>query len=149
MLEKEDRVKTISFKSFRRTVSVVNRKRIYISILLLVVWGLTTGNSAKSQNMIAVDQSATGKNDGTSWTDAFVSLQDAIAAATAGDCYNTAMCESFFTTLECELLDRRRFKNSSEARMAIFEFIEAWYNPKRQRSSLDYKSPVAFENKFL
>ena len=33
--------------------------------------------------------------------------------------------------------------------MAIFEFIEAWYNPKRQRSSLDYKSPVAFENKFL
>jgi hypothetical protein len=41
-----------------------------------------------------------------------------------GDCFDNAMCESFFATLECELLDRRRFKNQIEARMAIFEFIE-------------------------
>ena len=57
MLKKEDRVKTISFKSFRRTVSVEKRKRIYISILLLVVWGLPTGNSAKSQTiMLSISQ---------------------------------------------------------------------------------------------
>ncbi len=41
-----------------------------------------------------------------------------------GDCFDNAMCESFFATLECELLDRRRFKTQSEARMAVFEFIE-------------------------
>ena len=41
-----------------------------------------------------------------------------------GDCFDNAMCESFFATLECELLDRRRFKTQIEARMAVFEFIE-------------------------
>ena len=46
-----------------------------------------------------------------------------------GDVYANAMCESFFATLECELLDRRKFKTKAEARMAIFEFIEGWYNP--------------------
>src|SRR5271155_3441260 len=46
-----------------------------------------------------------------------------------GDCFDNAMCESFFATLECELLDRCRFKTQVEARMAIFDFIEGWYNP--------------------
>ncbi len=55
------------------------------------------------------------------------------------------MCESFFATLECELLDRRRFATKAVARMAIFEFIEGWYNPRRRHSSLDYTSPVEFE----
>ena len=41
-----------------------------------------------------------------------------------GDAYDNAMCESFFATLECELLDRRKFKTKAQARMAIFEFIE-------------------------
>ena len=41
------------------------------------------------------------------------------------------MAESFFATLECELLDRRRFKTQAEARMAVFEFIEGFYNPRR------------------
>jgi putative transposase len=43
-----------------------------------------------------------------------------------GDCFHNAMCESFFATLECELLDRRRFRTRVEARMAVFEFIEGW-----------------------
>ncbi len=42
----------------------------------------------------------------------------------AVDCYDNAMCESFFATLECELLDRERFRTQAEARMAIFEFLE-------------------------
>jgi putative transposase len=62
-----------------------------------------------------------------------------------GDCFDNAMCESFFATLECELLDRRRFKTQSEARMAVFEFIEAWYNPHRRHSALDYLSPINYE----
>lgn len=62
-----------------------------------------------------------------------------------GDAYDNAMCESFFATLECELLDRRRFKNQVEARMAVFDFIEGWYNPHRRHSSLDYLSPTNYE----
>jgi putative transposase len=65
-----------------------------------------------------------------------------------GDCYDNAMCESFFATLECELLDRHRFRNQVEARMAIFEFIEGWYNSHRRHSSLGYLSPTAFERRF-
>jgi putative transposase len=66
-----------------------------------------------------------------------------------GDCFDNAMCESFFATLECELLDRRRFKTSSEARLALFEFIEGWYNPHRRHSALDYRSPINYERNHL
>lgn len=62
-----------------------------------------------------------------------------------GDCYDNAMCESFFATLECELLDRRKFKTKAEARVACFEFIEGWYNPSRRHSALGYKSPINYE----
>jgi len=62
-----------------------------------------------------------------------------------GDCYDNALCESFFATLECELLDRRRFRTQAEARMAIFRYIEAWYNPHRRHSALGQRSPINFE----
>jgi hypothetical protein len=58
------------------------------------------------------------------------------------------MCESFFATLECELLDRRRFQTQIEARMAIFEFIVRWYNPHRRHSALDYLSPIDYERAY-
>ena len=62
-----------------------------------------------------------------------------------GDCFDNAMCESFFATLECELLERRRFKTQVEARLAIFDFIEGWYNPHRRHSALGYQSPIDYE----
>jgi len=65
-----------------------------------------------------------------------------------GDAYDNAMAESFFATLECELLDRCRFKTQAEARMAVFEFIEGFYNPRRRHSSLGYLSPIAFERQY-
>ena len=65
-----------------------------------------------------------------------------------GDCYDNAMAESFFATLECELLDRRTFPTQAEARMAIFEYIEGWYNPHRRHSRLGYRSPVNFERSY-
>ena len=52
------------------------------------------------------------------------------------------------TVFECELLDRRRFKTQAEARIAVFEFIEGFYNPRRRHSSLGYLSPVKFECQF-
>jgi putative transposase len=62
-----------------------------------------------------------------------------------GDAYDNAMAESFFATLECELLDRTRFETQAQARMAIFEWIEGWYNPLRRHSSIGYLSPNEFE----
>ena len=62
-----------------------------------------------------------------------------------GDCFDNAMTESFFVTLECKLIDRRVFRSQAEARMAIFEYIESWYNPHRRHSALGYLSPLNFE----
>lgn len=62
-----------------------------------------------------------------------------------GDAYGNAMCESFFATLECELLDRRRFVSQAEARRACFSFIEGWYNPARLHSARCYRSPMTYE----
>jgi putative transposase len=62
-----------------------------------------------------------------------------------GHCYDNALAESFFATLECELLNRVTFRTRAEAERAIFEFIEGWYNPHRRHSSLGYLSPINFE----
>jgi putative transposase len=62
-----------------------------------------------------------------------------------GDAYDNARCESFFTTLECERLDRERFSTQAAAPLAVFEYIEGWYNPHRRHSALDYRSPVNYE----
>ena len=64
-----------------------------------------------------------------------------------GDAYDNALCESFFATLECELLDRRRFRTQAEAKMAVFDFIEGFYNPHRRHSALGHESPVDYERR--
>ena len=71
-----------------------------------------------------------------------------LSMGSVGDCYDNAMCESFFATLECELLERRSFRTQREARLAIFEWIEGWYNPQRLHSALGYRSPMEFERDF-
>ena len=58
-------------------------------------------------------------------------------------------CESFFSTLEAELLSRRRFASQAEAKMACFSYIEGWYNPVRLHSALGYRSPMAYEASML
>ena len=69
------------------------------------------------------------------------------STGSAGDCYDNAMAESFFATLECELLQRRSFPTQAEARMAIFAFVEGWYNTARLHSALGYLSPNEFERR--
>ena len=62
-----------------------------------------------------------------------------------GDCYDNAMAESFFATLECELLARRRFRTQAEAQIAIFRYVEGWYNPHRRHAALGQRSPITYE----
>lgn len=64
---------------------------------------------------------------------------------TVGDCYDNAMMESFWGTLQLELLDQQPWKTRDELANAIFEWIECWYNPKRRHSSIGMHSPVTFE----
>jgi putative transposase len=66
-----------------------------------------------------------------------------------GDPYDNAMAESFFASLECELIDRRSWQTKTEARLALFTWIEGWYNPRRRHSALSYLSPMNYETKHI
>jgi len=67
-----------------------------------------------------------------------------LSMGSVGDCYDNSMAESFFATLECELLDQHRFTSHTGARDEIMSFIE-WYNHHRRHTSLDNISPVRYE----
>ena len=66
-----------------------------------------------------------------------------------GDAYDNAMAESFFATLECELLDRRRFRSRHEAALEVFDYIEGFYNPRRRHTALGNLTPVNYEKAAL
>ena len=65
-----------------------------------------------------------------------------------GDCFDNATAESFFATLECELLARQRFPTRNAARLALFDDIEGFYNTHRRHSALGYLSPAAYERRW-
>lgn len=69
-----------------------------------------------------------------------------VSMSRSGNCYDNAMMESFFATLKTECVDRR-YATRHEARAAIFDYIERWYNRRRRHSSLGYLSPVEFESR--
>jgi putative transposase len=62
-----------------------------------------------------------------------------------GDCYDNSPMESFFATLKKELTHRKRFRTREEAKLAIIDYIETWYNSRRIHSSLNDMSPMEFE----
>ena len=62
-----------------------------------------------------------------------------------GNCYDNAVCESFFHTLKVELVYQRHYETRDQAKRSIFWYIEAYYNRVRRHSSIDYKSPINFE----
>jgi len=68
-----------------------------------------------------------------------------LSMGTVADCYDNAMAESFFATLECELQALHRFHNLEDAHRALFDFIEGFYNTHRLHSGVGYRSPVDFE----
>ena len=70
-----------------------------------------------------------------------------LSMGSVGDAYDNAMAESFFATLECELIDRRSWPTKAQARLDIFSWIESWYNPQRLHSGLGYLSPAECERR--
>lgn len=69
-----------------------------------------------------------------------------VSMSRVGDCWDNAVAESFFATLEAELIARHDWHSHTEARQAIFRYIETWYNRKRRHSTLNYISPVQYES---
>lgn len=67
------------------------------------------------------------------------------STGSVGDCYDNAITESFFATLECELLARHAFSSQEAARTALFAYIEGFYNTQRRHSALGYQAPAAYE----
>ncbi len=65
-----------------------------------------------------------------------------------GDAYDNALAESFFASLETELIDRSSWRTRADARLAVFDYIEAFYNPRRRHSALGQLSPVEFERRY-
>jgi len=72
----------------------------------------------------------------------------ALSMGSVGDCYDNAMAESFFASLECELLEQSSFRNHAEARAELFRYIEGWYNTHRRHSGIGYRSPANFEKSY-
>ena len=68
-----------------------------------------------------------------------------LSMGSVADCFDNAMCESFFATLECELLARTHFDTREHAQQALFSWIEGWYNVSRRHSSIGYRSPIRYE----
>jgi putative transposase len=71
-----------------------------------------------------------------------------LSMGSVGDCYDNALAERVFATLECELIDRCRWQSHAEARMAVFDSIEGFYNPRRRHSALAYRSPADHERSY-
>jgi putative transposase len=67
---------------------------------------------------------------------------------TVGDCYDNAMMESFWGTMQLELLDTKTWQTRDELATAMFEWIECWYNPKRRHSSIGMQSPLTFDGRY-
>jgi putative transposase len=139
---------------------------LYLAVVLdafsrrIVGWAM--GNNLKAQLVLDALNMALGQrkpdnvihhsDQGSQYTSIAFALRCKEAGVrpsmgSVGDAYDNAMCESFFATLECELLDRRKFK--TKARMAIFEFIEGWYNPARRHWALGYQSPINYERSIV
>jgi putative transposase len=71
-----------------------------------------------------------------------------LSLGSSGDCFDNALAESFFASLETELIDRACWRTSAEARLAVFDYIEIFYNSRRRHSALGYLSPAAYERRY-
>jgi putative transposase len=140
---------------------------LYLAVLLdlgsrmVVGWGM--GESLEAELSITALRMALGRRQpqpgllhhtdrgvqyaATDYRELLAAHQITASMSRRANCYDNAVAESFFATLRWELLDRHQWTTRAEARTAIFEYIEVWYNRHRRHSTLGYLSPVQFEQR--
>lgn len=90
-----------------------------------------------------------GQYAGGTFRKGLVTRKMAQSMSRADDPYDNASMESFFSRLKAELLENGMFENLEDARTELFEFIEMYYNTQRKHSSLNYQSPMDYENHYF
>jgi transposase InsO family protein len=131
----------------RRVVGFAMSERIDRALVLdalRLAAGRRTANVGLMHHSDRGSQYASGD-----YQDALDELGVVCSMSRKGNCWDNAVAESFFATLKTELVYTRRFATRAEARDAIFDFIEVFYNRRRRHSTLGYVSPVEFEMKFI
>ena len=90
---------------------------------------------------------STGQQWAVAFSDRCLELGITRSMGSVGDCFDNAMMESLFSSLEAEVLDRYHFRTREEARCKVFTWLEGWYNPRRRHSALGYFSPREYEQR--
>jgi putative transposase len=130
----------------RRVVGFAMSERIDRA---LVLQALTAAVGRRAPNAGLVHHSDRGSQYASNdYQNALDELGVVCSMSRKGNCWDNAVGESFFATVKTELVYQRRFATREEAREAIFEFIEVFYNRQRRHSSIGYMSPVDYEMKF-
>jgi transposase InsO family protein len=112
--------------------------------LILAAWGMALTHRQPPAGLVFHSDRGV-QYASQDYRQALQSAQAIASMSRKGNCYDNAAMESFWSTLKQELIYRRNFKTRNEARQAIFDFIEVFYNRRRLHSSLDYRSPLDFE----
>jgi transposase InsO family protein len=113
--------------------------------LILAAWGMAVTQGQPPAGLVFHSDRGV-QYASKDYRHALQSTQSIASMSRKGNCYDNAAMESFWSTLKHELVYRRHFKTHAQARQAIFEFIEVFYNRQRLHSSLGYRSPIDFEN---
>jgi putative transposase len=132
--------------AFSRTVVGWSMRRHLLTELVTSALGMAITHRAPRPGLIH------HSDQGSQYTSTALRQQSAqagiaLSMGRRGDAYDNALVESFFATLECELIDRRRFAGEEDAELKVFRFIETFYNRRRRHSSLDYLSPADYERR--
>jgi transposase InsO family protein len=112
--------------------------------LILTAWGMALTQCQPAAGLVFHSDRGV-QYASHDYRQALQSAQTLASMSRKGNCYDNAAMESFWSTLKQELIYRRHFQTRAEARHAIFEFIEVFYNRQRLHSSLNYRSPIDFE----
>jgi len=113
--------------------------------LVLAAWGMARTQRQPAAGLVFHSDRGV-QYASHAYRDALQHAQTLASMSRKGNCYDNATMESFWSTLKHELIYRRDFQTRAEARQAIFEFVEVFYNRQRRHSSLGYRSPIDFEN---
>lgn len=116
--------------------------------LLLQALDMALGRSSRSEGALLGHSDRGSQYASEAYREKLQSCGITASMSRKGNCYDNAFAESFFATLKKELIYREHYRTKAQAKKAIFEYIEVWYNRRRLHSSLGYMSPVQFEESY-